>query len=66
MKKNHLSQKLKYYRKLKHLTQQQLSEKLGVSHQMISYYENGKRECSIDCLIEIADIFNISVDELIR
>lgn len=66
MKKNHFSQNLKHYRKLNHLTQEQLAEKLGMSHQMISYYEKGQRECTIDCLIEIADIFGISVDELVR
>lgn len=66
MPKNHFSQNLKKYRKLNHLTQQQLAEKLNVSHQTISFYEKGERECSINCLIKIADIFDISVDELVR
>lgn len=66
MKMNHFSRNIKHYRKLHNLTQQQLADKVGISHQALSFYENGIRECKIDYLIKFADVFGISVDELVR
>ena len=43
----------------------ELAEKLNVSVRLISYWENGQRECSFDMLIKIADIFSVSVDFLL-
>ena len=63
---NHFAQNLKHYRKLHNLTQQQLSDKVGIIRQSLSLYENGIRECKIDYLIKFADVFGISVDELVR
>ena len=42
-----------------------LSEKLGVSVRLISYWENGERECDFKTLISIADLFSTSVDYLL-
>lgn len=64
--KNNFSKNLKHYRKQKHMSQEELSSKLSISRQALSSYEVGKRTCSFDTLIDIADIFGISVDELIR
>ena len=36
-----------------------LAEKLQVSVRLISYWENGKRECDFDMLIKIADLFDL-------
>ena len=47
------------------MTRVQLSERLNVSIRLISYWEAGKRECSFDMLIAIADIFDTTVDYLI-
>lgn len=47
------------------LTQEELSKKLNVSPSTISQYENGMREPSISQLINIARIFNVSVDYLL-
>ncbi len=47
------------------MTRAELSEKLNVSVRLISYWENGKRECSFDMLIAIANIFDTTVDYLI-
>ena len=49
-------------RKEKGLSQISLSLKLNVSQKMISAYENGKNEPSITTLMQMADIFNTSVD----
>lgn len=43
----------------------QLAEKLNVSVRLISYWENGQRECDFDMLIKIANLFSVSVDFLL-
>lgn len=42
-----------------------LAEKLGVSVRQISYWECGQRECDLDMLLKIADLFGVSVDYLL-
>ncbi len=63
--KNNFARNLKYYRKLNHISQDELAEMLGVTHQAISLYESGKRTCTFDVLIELGELFGISIDELI-
>ena len=48
-----------------HLSRIQLAEKLNVSVRLISYWENGQRECDFDMLITIADMFSVSIDYLL-
>ena len=43
----------------------QRAERLNVSARLISYWENGQRECDFDMLIKIADLFSVSVDYLL-
>ena len=59
------SDKLKELRNSNKLTQQELSQKLGVSKSTISMYENGNRTPDFETLEAIADLFNISIDSLI-
>ena len=47
------------------LSRQQLADKLHVSVRLISYWENGQRECDFDMLIKIADLFSVSIDYLL-
>ena len=47
------------------MNQISLAMKLNVSQKMISAYENGKNEPSIDLLMRMADLFNVSTDYLI-
>ncbi len=47
------------------LSRMDLAEKLNVSVRLISYWENGQRECDFDMLIKIADIFSVSIDYLL-
>lgn len=49
----------------KGLTQEQLAEILGVSREMMVYYEGGKRKIKYDTLVKIADYFNVSTDYLL-
>lgn len=48
------------------LTQNEIANKLGVSGQTILNWENGIYEPKISQLIELADLFDVSVDYLIE
>lgn len=56
---------LKYAREEKGLSQSQLAEKTGISHQNISRWESGKIIPSIDFCVKLADFYGITLDELI-
>lgn len=49
----------------KKMTQDELAEKLYVSHQTVSNYETGKTRPDIDTLIKIAEIMDVDVNVLI-
>ncbi|MBO1307974.1 helix-turn-helix transcriptional regulator [Enterococcus sp. 669A] len=53
------------YRKKNNLTQTQLAEELKIARQSISKWETGENLPSIDNLILLSEILNISLDELI-
>lgn len=55
---------IKNLRKQKNLTQEQVAEKLGVSYQAVSRWENNANTPEIALLPEIASIFDISIDAL--
>lgn len=48
------------------LTQNEIATKLGVSGQTILNWENGIYEPKIGQLIQLADLFNVTVDFLIE
>lgn len=60
------SKKLKELRIKNNLTQTDLGEKIYLSRTTISKYEQGKMEPDIDTIIELSNIFKISIDELLR
>lgn len=64
MKFNRL--KLKQLRVKHNLTQQQLGELLGYKNNSICQIENGKRNMSIEKMVELAELFDISIDELFK
>lgn len=60
------SEKLKMLRKENNLTQEELSEKINVSRQAITKWESGEGIADIENLKQISDLFNISIDELVK
>ena len=60
-----LGKKLANYRKLAGLTQQQLGEQLNLSPQAISKWENDLAEPDLATLRTLADLYKVSVGELI-
>lgn len=63
--KNTFAEQLNGLRIEHNLSRGQLAERLNVSVRLISYWENGKRECDFDMLIKIADLFSVSIDYLL-
>ncbi len=60
-----INEKLKQLRAIKGVTQEALADHLGVTPQAISRWESGSGYPAIDYLPDIADYFEISVDELL-
>lgn len=52
-------------RKERKLSQKQASEDLGISQSLLSHYEKGIRECSLDFVIKVSDYYSVSCDFLL-
>ena len=59
------SEKIKNLRLSYKLTQQQLSEHLGITASAIGFLENGQREPTGRTLVAYAKYFNVSIDMLV-
>ena len=51
-------------RKLLHLTQEDIAEKLGVTRQSVAKWESGESIPDLDKCKQLADIFGVSLDDL--
>ncbi len=60
-----LGKKIIAMRNEKNLSQEQLAEKLNVTRQTISNWENGKFYPDIDSLVNLSKFFNVSLDNLL-
>lgn len=63
---NKLSENLKKIRKDHNLSQEQLSELLGVSRQAISKWESSAAYPEMDKVIQICNEFNLNIDDLLN
>ncbi|OAS13941.1 helix-turn-helix domain-containing protein [Paenibacillus oryzisoli] len=59
-------EKLKSERTKQGWSQEELAEKLFVSRQSVSKWENGQNYPSIEIIIKISDLFGITIDELLK
>ncbi|MBQ4119245.1 MAG: helix-turn-helix transcriptional regulator [Clostridia bacterium] len=57
---------LKIIRKRRNLNQQKVAMDLNISREVISYYENGKRNPDIQMLKTLSKYFGVSIDFLIN
>ena len=62
---NTLGERIAYYRKKKDLTQEQLAEQCSISAQAVSKWENNLTAPDISLLPHLAEIFDITCDELL-
>lgn len=58
-----IGDKLRSFRLAKNLTIRELADKVGVSHVMISSYENGKANPRPKVLQRIAEVFGVDKDD---
>lgn len=56
--------KLRELRKQKGITQEKLAEELDISRSKVSSWETNKREMSITEAIKLADLYDVSLDNL--
>lgn len=68
MKKNpmYLATNIKYYREKMGLSQVELAERLNIKQSSVANYELGKTKPEIKNLIELANIFRVSIDQLCK
>lgn len=52
-------------RKEKKLSQKQVAQDLGISQALLSHYEKGIRQCSLDFVISVAEYYSVSCDFLL-
>lgn len=46
-------------------TQENLAKMLNIDRSFFSYIESGKRGCSVDLLVQLSELFGVSLDYLI-
>lgn len=56
---------LRKFRKRKGYSQQNLAKVLGYGYTAIANYESGRNEPSFDCLIKLAEILDVTIEELL-
>ena len=61
-----LGEKLKTYRENKKMTQVEVAEALGIKSATVSKYESGTLEPNIEALKKLAELFEVSIDELLK
>ena len=59
----YIGKRIKEFRKAHNLTTEELAEKIGTTRATVTRYENGIRKANQDVLFQLADIFNVSVDD---
>lgn len=62
---NSISEKLKYLRDLKKLTQKEVANSIGVTTSAYGFYEQGKRTPSPELIVKLAEYFNVTTDYLL-
>ena len=60
-----LSKKIYQLRKLSGMTQEQLAEKLNISRQTLSKWENGTSIPDVESVVRLSVLFNTSLEELL-
>lgn len=61
-----VGEKLRERRNTLHMTQDEVAEALGVTRQTISNWENGRSYPDIERIIRLSDIYQLSLDELLK
>ena len=60
------NEKLRECREEAGLTQDDIAERLSLTRQAISKWERGINEPDIETIVQLADIYNVTIDQLLR
>ncbi len=63
---NTFHERLRHLRTIKGLSQKFVAEKIGVKNNTLSGYESGRREPDTETLVKLADLYEVSLDYLLR
>ncbi|EFR45210.1 helix-turn-helix domain-containing protein [Streptococcus pseudoporcinus] len=63
---NNFAKQLKKYRLEKNYSQDTLADQLFISRQAISKWENGDSTPDLENLVKLAEIFDVTLDQLVR
>lgn len=61
-----IGQRIRKFRKAYNLTQEQLSEQVGISSNHLSHIETGNTKLSLPVLVKIANILSVQTDQLLN
>ncbi len=61
-----ISKQIQYFRKRDNMSQEKLAEKIHVSRQSISNWENERNYPDIHNLLMMSILFNVSLDDLVK
>ena len=64
--KKMISDNLYSLRKLNQLTQEEVSERVGVSRQALAKWENGETMPDIEKCVLLAELYNVTLDDLVN
>lgn len=60
-----IAKRISYYRKKKNLSVDEVALSTGMSKGMIYAYESGKRQLTVSSLLKLADLYDVSLDDMI-
>src|SRR4051812_38334108 len=61
-----IAERIKYLREEAKLSQQSLSDLIGVSRATMSYIETGERKITADELVKLSEVFKVSLNDLLN
>ncbi|WP_297630753.1 helix-turn-helix transcriptional regulator [uncultured Clostridium sp.] len=61
-----IAERLRYFRERSGYSQEDLAKKLNISRQSISKWELGKSTPDINYIIQMSEIYDVSLDELLK
>ena len=61
-----LNQRIRLLRQARNMSQVELANRLGVTKQSVSNWENGRTYPDLQSLLRLSDLFGLSLDELIK
>ena len=64
--KNNFAKNLCELRRLKQWRQADLAARLNTTQRKVSYWEKGKIEPDMDTLLKLSEVFDVSIDELLK